>query len=70
MIHRLRAKMAIDQNGYAGMSSNAAIAASDAAKIANHRPNSLPLNSDSAASSSRIPMISVTYPQLFRLANT
>ena len=70
MIQRLSANTASDQNGAAGRSSRAAIAASDAATMANQRPNVPPWNSDTPANPSSTPMIRVTHPQVFRLPNT
>ena len=70
MIHRLSANTAIDHSGYAGIENRAMIAANDPTAIPNHRPKVPPANSEADAHSSRMPMISVTQPQLLRSANT
>ena len=64
-----RAKIAIDQNGYAGMSSRAPIAASPRGDDSEPPSEGSPSEQDAAASSSMIPMISVIQPQLLRLPN-
>ncbi len=61
-----RAKIASDQNGYAGIESSAPIALRPPMKIPNQRPNSPPANSEKAAISSSTPMIRVIQPQVWR----
>jgi hypothetical protein len=68
MIHTLSAKIASDQNGYAGISSNAPIATSAATKMPKKRPKAPPRNSETAALSSRMPRIRVIQPHDLRSA--
>src|SRR5215208_6870538 len=61
------AKIASDQNGYAGIANRAASALRLAKKIAMMRPYRLPDHSEKPASSWSAPMMSVIQPQALRL---